>query len=139
MPSSCVIDSIVNVPNEEEARHQIDRAMKWFEDHDATRAVQKLHEEKDDLLANVRFPKAYWKRLRTINSVERLNQEVKRRFDVVGVFPERESIVRLGGSYLRHQHDSWISGKRYFNKEFIQQLMENYEGTKSNVVKLSSA
>jgi transposase-like protein len=131
------IDSIVNVPNEEEARHQIDRAMSWFEEHDASRAAKKLHEEKDDLLAHMRFPKAHWKRLRTINSVERLNREVKRRFDVVGVFPDRDAILRLGGSYLMQQHDSWISGKRYFNEESMQQLMENYEETKSNVVKIN--
>jgi transposase-like protein len=131
------IDSIVNVPNEEEARHQIDRAMSWFEEHDASRAAKKLHEEKDDLLAHMRFPKAHWKRLRTINSVERLNREVKRRFDVVGVFPDRDAILRLGGSYLMQQHDSWISSKRYFNEESMQQLMENYEETKSNVVKIN--
>jgi len=131
------IDSIVNVPNEEEARHQIQRAKQWFEDHDAKRAAKKLHEEKDDLLAHMRFPKAHWKRLRTINSVERLNREIKRRFNVVGVFPNREAIVRLGGSYLRQQHDTWISGKRYFNEESMKQLMENYEETKSKVVKMN--
>lgn len=131
------IDSIVNVPNEEEARHQIDRAISWLEENDASRAAKKLHEEKDDILAHMRFPKDHWKRLRTINSVERLNREIKRRFNVVGVFPDRDSILRLGGSYLRQQHDSWISGKRYFNEESMQQLMENFEETKSKVVKLN--
>ena len=131
------IDSIVNVPNEKEARHQIDRAKNWFEENDASRAAKKLHEEKDDILAHMRFPKDHWKRLRTINSVERLNREIKRRFNVVGVFPDRDAILRLGGSYLRQQHDSWISGKRYFNEDSMQQLMEDFEETKSKVVKLN--
>lgn len=131
------IDSIVNVPNEEEARHQIDRATDWFEEHDAKRAAKKLHEEKDDLLAHMRFPKEHWKRLRTINSVERLNREIKRRFNVVGVFPNRDAIIRLGGAYLRQQHDSWVIGKRYFNQESMEQLMENYSETKSKVVKMN--
>lgn len=130
------IDSIVNVPNEEEARHQIERAMQWFEEHDAKRAAKKLHEEKDDLLAHMRFPKAHWKRLRTINSVERLNRELNRRTNVVGVFPDRQAILRLGGSYLMQQHDSWISGNRYFNEESMQELMEQFQDAKSNVVKI---
>jgi len=131
------IDSIVNVPNEEEARHQIQRAKEWFEEHDAKRAAKKLHEEKDDLLAHMRFPKEHWKRLRTINSVERLNREIKRRFNVVGIFPNRDAIIRLGGAYLRQQHDSWVSGKRYFNEESMTDLMENYGETKSKVVKMN--
>ena len=131
------IDSIVNVPNEEEARHQIERAKGWFKKHDAKKAAKKLHEEKDDLLAHMRFPKEHWKRLRTINSVERLNREIKRRFNVVGVFPDRDAIVRLGGSYLRQQHDSWVSGKRYFNEESMTKLRENYEETKSKIVKMN--
>lgn len=104
---------IVNGPSEEETRHQIDRVTDWLEKHDAKRASMKWHEEKDDLLARMRFPKEHRKRLRTINNVERLNREADRRLGAVGVFPDRKSMIRPGGSYLMQQHKSWIRGRRY--------------------------
>lgn len=131
------VDSIVNVPNLEEARHQLHRAQTWFKEHDAPQAAEKLEDDKEDLLAHMTFPKAHWKRLRTVNSMERLNREVKRRMNVIGIFPDRPSIVRLGGAYLMQQHDSWVSGKRYFNEESMQELRENFEQQKTKVVKLN--
>jgi transposase-like protein len=131
------IDSIMNAPTESEARHQIKRAKAWFNEHDAAQAAMKLEDDKEDLLTHMSFPKDHWKRLRTINSVERLNREVKRRFNVVGIFPDRGSIIRLGGAYLKQQHDSWVSSKRYFNEESMKKLMEDSEHRQSNVVKLT--
>lgn len=130
------VDSIVNVPNRTEARHQIDRATGWLEEHDATRAARKLHDETEDLLAHMHFPKAHWQRLRTVNSVERLNREMKRRLNVVSIFPDRPSIRRLGGAFLMQQHDTWISGKRYFNEDSMQRLNDHPDDKSSKVVTL---
>lgn len=130
------VDSIMNAPSESEARHQIERAKEWFNGHDASKASNKLEDDKEDLLTHMSFPKDHWKRLRTINSVERLNREVKRRFNVVGIFPDRDSIIRLGGAYLLQQHDSWVSSKRYFSEESMEELMKDSEHQQSKVVKL---
>jgi transposase-like protein len=82
-----------------------------------------LHEARDDLLAFASFPFEHWKKIWSTNPLERLNREVKRRTDVVGVFPGPESLLRLAGSVLIEAHDEWaVSDRRYLSESSMAML-----------------
>jgi transposase-like protein len=82
-----------------------------------------LEDAKDDLLAFASFPFEHWKKIWSTNPLERLNREVKRRTDVVGVFPNPEALLRLAGSVLIEAHDEWaVSDRRYLSETSMAML-----------------
>lgn len=83
-----------------------------------------MRDAKEDLLAFAQFPQAHWRQLWSTNPLERVNKEIKRRTDVVGIFPNPEALLRLAGAVLIEQHDEWAaSDRRYFSEASMNLLM----------------
>jgi transposase-like protein len=88
------------------------------------KAADILGQAEDDILAYMAFPAELWTRIYSTNPLERLNKEVKRRTNVVGVFPDGGSVTRLVGAVLLEIADEWQVGRRYFSLDTMARLIE---------------
>jgi putative transposase len=93
-----------------------------------------MDEAEPDVLAHMSFPKAHRLQIHSTNPLERLNAEVKRRTDVVGIFPNEAAIVRLVGALLLEQNDEWQLQRRYLQLEGLQALGDNQPARLSAVM-----
>jgi putative transposase len=82
-------------------------------------------DSREDVLAYTAFPREHWPQIASTNNLERLNAEVKRRSDVVGIFPNERSVIRLVGALMIEQSDEWAVARRYMSLESLATLSDD--------------
>ena len=86
------------------------------------KAATSMPDARTDVLAFCAFPRAHWRKVWSNNPLERLNKEVKRRTNVVGIFPNDTAAIRLIGAVLADQHDEWAIARRYLSEASMAEL-----------------
>jgi transposase-like protein len=113
-----LLHSVYDQPDAEAVHAQFDRVVDALTEKLPT-VAEHLAEARADILAFTAFPKEIWRQIWSNNPNERLNREIRRRTDVVGIFPDRTSITRLVGAVLAEQHDEWAEGRRYLGLDVL--------------------
>ena len=108
-----LVRSVFAQPDAQAVREQFARVVEQLEHIKYQKAADMLGNAQEDLLAFTAFPKTHWRQIWSNNPQERLNKEIRRRTDVVGIFPNRDAIVRLVGAVLAEQHDEWAVTRCY--------------------------
>jgi transposase-like protein len=127
---AATLRTIFAQPDLATAHDAVERISRLFEKR-YPKLVETLTEAETDILAYYTFPAEHRRQVWSTNSLERLNKEVSRRCDVVGIFPSRQSLLRLTGALLEEQNDEWAVGRRYFSTESMNKL---YEPSQEEVV-----
>ena len=113
-----LLHSIYDQPDSDAVHAQFDRVLDALAEK-LPAVAEHLEEARTDILAFTAFPKEIWRQIWSNNPNERLNREIRRRTDVVGIFPDRASIIRLVGAVLAEQHDEWAEGRRYLGLDVL--------------------
>jgi putative transposase len=117
-----LVRSIFAQPSAEEVWAQHGRVVEQLQERLADAATL-LVGAADDILAFTAFPSEHWRQIWSNNPLERLHREIRRRTDVVGIFPNRAAVIRLVGAVLAEQHDDWLVARRYMALEGLARTL----------------
>jgi len=115
------VRTIFEQPSLDAAKKHLAQAVETLKPHHP-KVAEMLVESEEDILAHMYFPADHWPKIRSTNPLERLNKEIARRTDVVGIFPNRAALLRLVSMVLVEQSDEWQVGRRYLGLESLKQL-----------------
>jgi putative transposase len=133
-----MVRTIFAQPDADTVREQHTRVLAQLEAR-FPEATALLEEAGAEILAFTCQPKEHWRQLWSNNSLERLNKEIRRRTDVVGIFPDRASIVRLVGALLAEQHEEWAVARRYMSAESITKALAAPHDQEEEVMAIPAA
>jgi putative transposase len=120
---AALIRPIFNQPDGQAARETLSAAVAQL-DGRLDKVAAMLEDAEEDILAFYALPADHWTKLRSTNPLERFNKEIGRRTDVVGIFPDDESLIRLAGMLCIEQNDEWLVGRRYLSAHAMEPLLE---------------
>jgi putative transposase len=120
---AALIRPIFNAGSREEARDRLSAAVAQLEGR-VGKVATLLEEAEEEILAFYAFPADHWRKLRSTNPLERFNREIGRRTDVVGIFPDDPSLIRLATMLAIEQNDEWLVGRRYLSGGSMEPLLE---------------
>jgi putative transposase len=120
---AALIRPIFNAASREDARDRLSAAIAQLEGR-VGKVASLLEEAEEDILAFYAFPADHWRKLRSTNPLERFNREIGRRTDVVGIFPDDPSLIRLATMLAIEQNDEWLVGRRYLSAGSMGSLLE---------------
>ena len=125
---SAAIRAIFSAASGEEARERLADVVERLEPI-APKVAELLLDAESDLLGFYAFPREHWTKLRSTNPLERVNREIGRRTDVVGIFPNDAALIRLAGSLLVEQNDEWLVARRYLSQESLSAVLDRDDHT----------
>ena len=128
---AALLRPIFNAEDGAQARELIGDALERLRPR-LPRVAALLEDAEDDLLASYAFPGDHWTKLRSTNPLERVNREIGRRTDVVGIFPNDRSLIRLAASVVIEQNDEWLVGRRYLSNHSLETILDQEQNDGNN-------
>jgi putative transposase len=125
---AAAIRGIFQASSGQEARERLAEVLERLEPI-APKVAQLLLDAEGDLLGFYAFPCEHWSKLRSTNPLERVNREIGRRTDVVGIFPNDAALIRLAGAMLIEQNDEWLVSRRYLSQESLSSVLDENDHT----------
>src|SRR6201984_3183933 len=123
---AAALREVFNADSQEQARARVTHVMARLEPV-APKVCRLLEDAEEDLIAFYLFPTEHWTKLRSTNPLERVNKEIGRRTDVVGIFPNDTAVIRLAGALLSHKNDEWLVQRRYLSVESMALILAEPE------------
>jgi putative transposase len=120
---AALLRPIFNADDRDTARELVGGALERLR-KPLPKATALLEDAEEDLLAFYAFPTMHWPKLRSTNPLERVNREIGRRTDVVGIFPNDQALIRLATSIVIEQNDEWLVGHRYLSNHSLEAILD---------------